>query len=295
MNASMSPGRLALFFFIILSLIHLLHSTGPALAASESGLAEQTIQAIQSSHIGEMGLSGELRQTGDNGLTGRQEKTGRDAAPDLQLCGVYGNFETGRPSCIFIKLQNNATPSQDASSDGQGISEGKDELGYEREAARSITAELESIDDRVKILSGPQMAGLLPAGKTVTVQFMAVAEDAPLGVYPMALYLNYSHLSGISPSQEDGLQNYVFRYEELSKELSISANVVQGPRIMLEETDGEILIGCESNLRLILANRGDEPAEQIKMQPVPARPFSCGKRNRRSTRARRAQLCVLCS
>jgi len=93
---------------------------------------------------------------------------GTAKGPHLQISSVYGHLEESRPSSIFVVLQNNASPLK------------PDEQGFSKESARSIVAELSSSDDRIKIFSGPQNAGLLAAGENATVQFMAQAEGAAL-------------------------------------------------------------------------------------------------------------------
>jgi hypothetical protein len=60
--------------------------------------------------------------------------------PHLQISSIYGNLEAGRPSSIFIVLQNNASPLEEP-----------DEPGFNKENARSIVARLQSSDDRIKI------------------------------------------------------------------------------------------------------------------------------------------------
>ncbi|MEI8003871.1 MAG: hypothetical protein WCG94_06000, partial [Methanothrix sp.] len=66
-------------------------------------------------------------------------------SPHLQISSIYGNLEVSRPSSIFVVLQNNALPSEEP-----------DELGFHKENASRIVAQLQSSDDRIKISSGPQ-------------------------------------------------------------------------------------------------------------------------------------------
>ena len=182
--------------------------------------------------------------------------------PHLQISSIYGNLEVSRPSSIFVVVQNNASPQQEP-----------DEAGLNKANALSIVAELSSSDDRIKIFSGPQMTGLLAAGENATVQFMALAEGAALGIYPMQLRLNYSRLSQVTASGRESTPNFVFSYEKASIELPLQAKVVLGPKIELEELEGETLPGIESSLKLVLANRGDEPALDLQMQARPSPPF----------------------
>jgi hypothetical protein len=185
--------------------------------------------------------------------------------PHLQIESVYGNLEIDRPSSIFVVLQNNASPSEEP--DPLLL------LGLHKANASSIVAELSSSDDRIKILSGPQMVGLLAAGENATVQFMAHAEGVPMGIYPLQLHLNYSRLSGVTASGEESLPYFVFSYETVSMDLPLQAKVVFGPKIEVEELKGEAAPGRESNLELILVNRGDEPALELQMQARPNPPF----------------------
>ena len=185
--------------------------------------------------------------------------------PHLQIESVHGNLEIDRPSSIFVVLQNNASPSEEP--DPLLL------LGLHKANASGIVAELSSPDDRIKILSGPQMAGLLAAGENATVQFMAHAEGVPMGIYPLQLRLNYSRLSGVTASGEESLPYFVFSYETVSMDLPMQAKVVLGPKIEVEELKGEAAPGRESNLELILVNRGDEPALELQMQARPSPPF----------------------
>lgn len=207
------------------------------------------------------------------------DQSEQNGAPDLQILDIYGNFEIGRPSSIFVLLQNNAAPGKGAEGTagtaGTAGAEGgaaRYAPGLERETARSLAAELLSSDDRIEILSGPQMAGLLPAGEDVTVQFSALVKGAPPGIYPLELRLNYSRLSGVIPSREEGLTSFAFAYERLSKQQLIQAEVVQGAKIVLEEA-GDIAAGGESKIRLAASNRGDEPAWRLQLQARPSPPF----------------------
>lgn len=187
---------------------------------------------------------------------------GPTEVPHLQIASIYGNLEAGWPSSIFILLQNNAT-----------LLEEPDEPGFNKATARSIVAQLQSSDDRIKIFAGRQNAGLLAAGENTTVQFMVQADGAELGIYPMQLCLNYSRLSQVTASGGEITPNFVFTYEKASIELPMQVKVVQGPKIELEKLEGETLPGIESRLRIVFANRGDEPALDLQMQARPSPPF----------------------
>ncbi len=111
----------------------------------------------------------------------------RAGEPHLEASSIYGSLEMDRTSTISIVLHNNATPL-----------EMPEELDLNKADASSITAELESSDDRIRVLSGIQMAGTLAPGENETVQFMAQTESADVGIYPLQLRLNYSRLSKVT-------------------------------------------------------------------------------------------------
>jgi hypothetical protein len=182
--------------------------------------------------------------------------------PRLQITSIYGNLEDSQPSSIFVVLQNNAS-----------FAEKPDETAFNKKIARSIVAALQSSDDRIRIFSGQQNAGLLDAGENTTLQFMALAKGAGQGIYPMQLCLNYSWLSQVTASGEESHPNFVFAYEKASIIVPLQAKVVVGPKIEIEELEGETLPGIGSSLTIVLANRGDEPALDLQMQARPSPPF----------------------
>ncbi|MDD4446719.1 MAG: hypothetical protein PHN61_03470 [Methanothrix sp.] len=185
-----------------------------------------------------------------------------DEGPRLQITSIQGNLEDSRPSSIFVVLQNNASPNNESV-----------EPGFNKGSARNIVARLRSADEGIRIFSGPQNVGLLAAGENTTVQFMAQTEGAALGIYPLQLYLNYSRLSQVTISGDKNIPNFAFAYERAVQELPLQVKVVQGPKIEQEELEGETLPGIESNLRIVLANRGDLPAQDIQIQARPTFPF----------------------
>lgn len=185
-----------------------------------------------------------------------------DEGPRLQITSIQGNLEDSQPSSIFVVLQNNASPKNESV-----------EPGFNKGSARNIVARLSSPDDRIRIFSGQQNVGLLAAGENTTVQFMAQTEGSALGIYPLQLYLNYSRLSQVTISGEKNIPNFAFAYERASQELPLQVKVVQGPKIEQEELEGDTLPGIESNLKIVLANRGDLPARDIQMLARPISPF----------------------
>lgn len=193
-----------------------------------------------------------------------------DQAPHLLVSSVTGDLEQDRPASIFVVVMNNATPSKK-----EPISSLDDarEFGLNEENARSIVAQLVSSDDRIKIVSGPQLAGLLAGGENTTLRFTALAEGVALGIYPLELCLNYSWLSSIAVSGDEGATDFVFNYESRAMSLPLRVKVVMGPRIELALPDKGVAPGEESALELALTNMGDEPALDLQVLARPASPF----------------------
>ena len=122
------------------------------------------------------------------GFSGKADSS-PDEGPHLQISSIYGNLEDGRPSSIFVVLQNNASPSKDPV-----------EPAFNKESARNIVAELNSPMTESGSSQGSRMRAFWLPGENATVQFMALAEGAALGIYPLQLSLNYSRLSQVTAS-----------------------------------------------------------------------------------------------
>ncbi|MDQ1313306.1 MAG: hypothetical protein QG605_1845 [Euryarchaeota archaeon] len=188
---------------------------------------------------------------------------GKNGGPDLDISSVYGRLDTNGPSTLYVVLHNNAT--------GQAAK--SKELDLDPVRARGITAELVSDDERVRVLSGPQMAGSLGPGENTTVEFMALAEGAEVGIYPARLRLSYSRLERVSTSSEDIAPDIIFVYEDLSEELPLPVKVVLGPKIMIQGIKGAARPGEASELEVIVANEGDEAAIDLQLEARANPPF----------------------
>jgi hypothetical protein len=205
-------------------------------------------------------------------ISGRGADTGEDG-PHLEISSVFGHLEQNRPSVLTVLLHNNAS----APAKGAGFDAKKGD-------ADGIVALLQSEDDRIKVLSGPQGAGTLAPGENKSLEFTALAEGAEVGIYPLQLCLNYSWLSQVTISGDENLPDVVFQYEDDAREMPLHAKVVQGPKIQLEELKGEAFPGEESELQLLLANLGDEPALDLQVEAHPQMPFSSVETEKEPTR-----------
>jgi len=195
----------------------------------------------------------------------REEESHAGGGPHLVIASVYGNLELGRPSSIFVVLENRAV---------QGADE--DEMDLRREAARSISAQLISSDERIRILSRPQFGGLLEGRANTTLQLTALAEGIPLGLYPLELHCNFSWLSGVTATGSETAPSLFFEYAAASQDLPLQVEIVMGPRVEIEVQDewlNYVTPGEESSLELTLTNRGDEPARDLELQVRPLPPI----------------------
>jgi len=205
-------------------------------------------------------------------ISGRGADKGEDG-PHLEISSVLGHLEQNRPSALTIELRNNAS----ALAKGAGFDAKKRD-------ADGIVALLQSGDDRIKVLSGPQGAGTLAPGENRSLEFTALAEGADVGIYPLQLCLNYSWLSQVTVSGDENLPDVVFQYEDDAHKVPLQAKVVQGPKLQLEELKGEAFPGEESELQLLLTNRGDEPALDLQVEAYPQMPFSSVETGKEPTR-----------
>jgi hypothetical protein len=191
-----------------------------------------------------------------------------DAGQIIAVSSLSGGLEVGRAGVISIDLRNNASfpPSENLTAAfGEG---GPEALG--------IVAELESREDGVTVLSGPQNAGALGPGENRSVEFMVGAGDETgIGIHPFELILSYSMLSGVEATGERDLPDITFRYREMSQIIPLEVEATLGPRIELQEVRGMAVPDGESELELVFINRGDARAEKVKIQIVPQEPFSC--------------------
>jgi hypothetical protein len=209
-------------------------------------------------------------------ISGRGADQGVDG-PHLVISSVSGHLELERPSVLTILLHNNASAPALAPAEGAGFDAKKRD-------ASGIVALLQSNDDRIKVLSGPQVAGTLAPGESRSLEFTALAQGAEVGIYPLQIRLSYFWLSQVTVSGDENLPDILFGYDDAAKEAPLQAKVVQGPKLELEELKGEAFPGEESELQLVLANRGDEPALDLQVEAYPQMPFSSIKTGKETTR-----------
>jgi len=189
--------------------------------------------------------------------------------PALIVSIGQGKLSTGQEASIWLRIDNSA----EASAPEEGLLSG---LHQEKNEALAVTAEIKSLEGRIKILSGPQVAGSIATGENRSVEFEALAkEETGTGVYPMEVTLTYSTISEIEASGDPNLPDISFKRSTSSLDLPVEVQVVEGPKIYVEGSRGSLRPGEEASIELLLANSGDEIAKGLKVSTYPQPPFNC--------------------
>lgn len=207
------------------------------------------------------------------------DQASASGGPHLVASVVNGTLQIERPGTIWIEIKN------DVNSSASGQKELCEQLpAWFEEIFRTnasdavaITAELISKDSRIRMLSGPQLAGSLPAGYARTLQYNALAGDmAEQGVYPMDLNIACQRLSNLAVSGDPEQPNIAFHYQNVTESIPVNINVISGPRISIEDAGESTISGKESDINVVFSNRGDISAEDIHVGVLNGTPFRSG-------------------
>lgn len=175
------------------------------------------------------------------------------------VSSVSGGLEIDHPATISVELRNNASMQQSSSIFG------------DKGTCIGIIAELHSSDNRIHVLSAPQIVGSLAPGENRSVEFVASAgQGMDVGMYPLELILSYSRLSGVKAIGE--IPDVLFNYEAANDVLPLELKVKLGPILRLETSD-VAAPGGETALTIPFVNRGDEPISDLQVQLLPQSPF----------------------
>lgn len=201
----------------------------------------------------------------------------------LIVSSIDGRPESGKEGYLQIELQNTGTVSLNQT--GAPI-DGKEilvelERGYEMKSSEAIgiVAELISRDEKVSVLSGPQLGGSLASGEVLPMPLefaLKVDEGAGTGVYPLELLVTYEIQSNVEVEGDPHFPEFFFQYGTLSESIPLDISVVKGISLAIDEIKGAASPGKESSIKVILANFGDEPALDIQIQPISETPFTSG-------------------
>ncbi|VVB63016.1 Uncharacterised protein [uncultured archaeon] len=209
--------------------------------------------------------------------SGGIDYTSMQSGPHLIVSSINGTLEIDRPGTIWFDIKNDANSSavgQNAS--GQRFPAWlQPGYGTNVSDAMGVSAELLPKDAVFEILTGPQLAGSLKGGKNRTVEFNLRTDDTAVpGVYPVDLLVTYRRLSEVQTSGDPEQPDATFQYANVSETIPGEVNVVQGPRILVDEVKDSVLADKESELNLILKNGGDLPATDLRAKILSEAPFN---------------------
>lgn len=204
------------------------------------------------------------------------DNTSAQSGPHLIVSSVNGTLETERPGTIWFDIKNDVNVSVGGRNEtGQGSPDWL-RRGYGTNVSNAIgvSAELLPKGAMFEMLTGPQLIGSLESGKNRTVGFnMRTDETAVPGIYPADLLVTYRRLSDVQTSGDPEQPDVTFQYSNVSETIPEEVNVVQGPRILVQEVTDGVPEGTESELNLILANSGDLPVTDLRARILPRSPF----------------------
>lgn len=182
--------------------------------------------------------------------------------PHLEISSISGKLELDRASVLSVRLHNNASSLKETG-----------DIDFKLADARHIVAQLKSSDDRISMISMPQLAGSIAPGTNKTVEFTALAQSRDVGIYPLQLLITYSRLSNVAISGDERIPDIVFDYEKITEEIPLQARVVRGPIIEAAKIEGNAVSGKEAEVGILLVNSGDEPVHDLFVNCYPQLPF----------------------
>ncbi|HPJ30834.1 MAG TPA: hypothetical protein PLZ42_05530 [Methanothrix sp.] len=208
---------------------------------------------------------------------------GSQGGPQIFVTSVSSSLETGRTGSVFLELENRGNVTglvekrQPATEDEEMLALLEGEMEMEGSEAVGIQASLSSRDERLEVLSRPQLAGSLAGGEALDepVEFtVRTSESARAGIYPMVLEVSYERLEDVQVLGNPLYPEIRFERAETSEIISVEVPVMTGPRLEVAEVKGSVSPGRSSDLEVVVLNRGDLPARQVEARLVVQPPFN---------------------
>jgi len=206
--------------------------------------------------------------------------TSAESSPHLIVSSINGTIEIDKPGTIWLDIKNDANTSVvgQNSTDGQQLPAWlQPSYGANLSDALGVSVELLQRDARFEMLNGPQSVGLLESGKNRIVEYNLRTDGTAVpGIYPVDILVTYRRLSNVLTIGDPEQPDVTFKYENVSETIPSDVNVVQGPRISIEEVKNSAIAGTESEINLVFSNTGDLPASDLRAQVISQSPFSYG-------------------
>ena len=208
---------------------------------------------------------------------------GAEGGPQIFVTSVNSSLETGKTGSVFVTIENRGNVTglvekrQPATEDEKMLALLEGEMEMEGSEAVGIQASLSSRDERLEVLSRPQLAGSLAGGEALDrpIEFsVRASESASSGIYPMILEVTYERQDDVQVQGNPLYPEIRFERAEASETISIEVPVMTGPRLEVAEVKGSVSPGRSSDLELVLLNDGDVPARQVQAELLVGPPFN---------------------
>ncbi|HII05757.1 MAG TPA: hypothetical protein HA349_00130 [Methanotrichaceae archaeon] len=206
-----------------------------------------------------------------------------EGGPQIFVSSLGSSLETGKVGSVFVNIENQGevtgleekrTPQ---SEDEKMLALLEGEMEMEGSEAVGIEARLLSRDERLEVLSRPQLAGSLSGGDMLKmpIEFSVRAEEsASAGIYPMVLEISYERLEDVQVQGNPLYPEIYFQRAAAKETITLEVPVMTGPRIEVAEVKGSISPGRTTDLELVLANSGDISAREVRAEILVQPPFN---------------------
>jgi len=206
-----------------------------------------------------------------------------EGGPQIFVTSVRSSLETGKVGSIFVEIENRGQVTgleekrEPTTEDEKMLALLEGEMEMEGSEAMGIEARLSSRDERLEVLSRPQLGGSLSAGERLDLpmEFSVRAEEAASsGIYPMVLEISYERLDDVQVAGNPLYPEIYFQRAAAKETISIEVPVMTGARLEVAEVKGSISPGRSSDLELVIANSGDLLAERVQARLLVQPPFN---------------------
>ena len=137
--------------------------------------------------------------------------------------------------------------------------------------AKQLTATLSAGGAPLVVKADPQIIGDLPASTSATATFhIKVNQDAPAGIYPLPVILNYTYLY---QAQQEGSETLNYQYKTVNETIEIPIRIKSEVQIAVPTVKTENLnAGIEGYVLLTVKNIGYEDGQNAVVPDPGKRP-----------------------
>jgi len=206
-----------------------------------------------------------------------------EGGPSLFVTSASSSLETGKVGSVFVEIENRGQVSgleekrTPTTEDEKMLALLEGEMEMEGSEAIGIEVRLISRDERLEVLSRPQLAGSLSSGESLKmpIEFSVRAEEsASSGIYPMVLEVSYERQEDVQVQGNPLYPEIRFQRATAKETVSLEVPVMTGPRLEVAEAKGSISPGRASDLELVFTNSGDVSAREVEARLIVQPPFN---------------------